>query len=594
MDKIAILDAGSQYGKLIDKIIRELNCDTDLFPLNVDASELCGYKGIVISGGPDSIYEPDAIECDLNIFKLNVPVLGICYGMQLINHLFSGTVIKSDKRQDGQKIINIMDSKLFNNMSQNQKVLLTHGDRIDLLSDDFKVIAKHNDEISAIEHIVLDIYGVQFHPEVDLTENGILIFKNFLFNICQVEPCHTIENRFDDIIISIKNMVKDKKVIMLISGGVDSTICLALLHLALDKKQIHAMHINNGFLREDDICAIDYLKKLYEITILDKQDLFYNGTTVINGEETNRLCETSDPEQKRKIIGDCFIKAIDECFRSIKDDVLLVQGTLRPDLIESGSKLASTNANIIKTHHNDTQTIRRLRDRGLIVEPLKDLHKSEVRKLGLLLELDPRIIFRQPFPGPGLAIRILCSQKLDTIEFNDIRNKLSQYKKADYDFRLLPFKSVGISGDCRSYAFAVAIIGKYDDEIYSCASDLLHKIPGINRVLYVIDSDCNVEPVNVKLDKDNVQLLRKIDAKISAIKVMNVDQMPIILLPIGSENKKSIVIRPVTTLDFMTALPTRLSYEILSGFAEIIKEFDDISHVFVDLTSKPPGTIEYE
>jgi GMP synthase (glutamine-hydrolysing) len=594
MDKIAILDAGSQYGKLIDKIIRELNCDTDLFPLNVDATELVGYKGIVISGGPDSIYEPDAIECDPDLFKLNVPVLGICYGMQLINHLFAGTVVKSDKRQDGQKIINIMNSKLFNGMSENQKVLLTHGDRIDLLSEDFKVIATHNGEISAIEHFVLEIYGVQFHPEVDLTENGILIFQNFLFDICHLEPCHTIENKLNDIIIYIKNIVKNKKVIMLISGGVDSTVCLALLHLALDEKQIHAMHINNGFLRENDIYAIDYLKELYEITILDKQDLFYNGTTVIDGKESDKLCETSDPEQKRKIIGDCFIKAIDECFHSVKDDILLVQGTLRPDLIESASKLASTNANIIKTHHNDTQMVRKLRDRELIVEPLKDLHKSEVRKLGLLLGLDLDIIFRQPFPGPGLAIRIVCSQEIDTTEFNDIKNKLSQYKKADYDFKLLPFKSVGISGDCRSYAFAVAIIGKYDDEIYSFASELLQNIPGINRVLYATDNDCNVESVDVRLNKDNVQLLRKIDAQISAIKVMNVDQMPIILLPIGSDNKKSIVLRPVTTMDFMTALPAKLSHETLSGFAGIIRKFDDISHVFVDLTSKPPGTIEYE
>lgn len=610
MDKIAILDAGSQYIKLIDLNIRELNCYTDVIPLNVPAKQLLNYKGIIISGGPDSVYHENAIKCDPKIFELNIPVLGICYGLQLLNLMFGGTVIQKLIREDGRKQIKIIsESKLFGKMENNQKVLLTHGDSIDKIANNFKITAMSDDCISAIEHETLPLYGVQFHPEVELTENGKQIFSNFLMDICHAEPTYTMQNRLDGLLTVIRETVGNKKVIMLVSGGVDSTVCLALLHQALNKDQIHSVHIDHGFLRKKDGDVIKKLNDMgYCINILDRKAIFRNSKTKIDCIETNELCFIMEPEQKRKIIGDCFIKVIDGYFEELnlkQEDCLLVQGTLRPDLIESASKLASGKADTIKTHHNDTKLVREMRDKGLILEPLKDLHKNEVRKIGICLGLDHSLIYRHPFPGPGLAIRIICTPKLDLNEYDAARYSLISYKKImninDYELTALPFKSVGIQGDCRTYSFAVSISGKYDDKIYEYALDIPQKIKTINRVLYMIsDFDCDFKLANVKLCNEDVTLLKEVDSHITDMLSStpiydSISQMPVILLPFGRNGKKSIVLRPIVTGDFMTALPYKISFEVLEKIREFITtQFEEISHVFVDLTSKPPGTIEYE
>jgi GMP synthase (glutamine-hydrolysing) len=613
MDKVVILDAGSQYIKLIDKNIRDLECNTDILPLNTQADKLKNYKGIVISGGPDSVYAPNAIKCDPVIFDLNIPILGICYGMQLMNYMFNGTVVKKFVREDGQKTIRISkSSKLFHNMEDYQKVLLTHGDSVESLGDNFKITAMSGDLISGIEHTQFPIYGVQFHPEVELTENGVQIFKNFLFNICDLKPTYTIQNRLDELLNTIKLTVENKKVIMLVSGGVDSTVCLALLHKALNKDQIHSIHIDHGFLRKKEHEVIAYLNSLgYNINVLDKKDLFKHGKTIIDGKETKELYQVIEPEQKRKIIGDCFIRTVDGYFDELglkQEECLLVQGTLRPDLIESASKLASGKADTIKTHHNDTKLVRDMRDKGLILEPLKDLHKNEVRKLGIVLGLDHSLVYRHPFPGPGLAIRTVCTPIIDLDEFMDVANLVNKYKQEnnmnDYTLTVLPFKTVGVQGDCRTYSFAVAISGPYyHPNFHKYVLDIPQKIKQVNRVLFTINNIYDHTISSVSLCENDINLLREVDDLINSLLCgteyyNKISQMPIILLPVGEDNKKSIVMRPVVTNDFMTALP----FEFPNGFKfletvydELMEKFSDtISYVFVDLTGKPPGTIEYE
>jgi len=604
MNKIAILDAGSQYGKLIDRTIRELNCETEIFPLTVDITEISDYAGIIISGSPDSVYDSNSIKCDPNLFELNIPILGICYGFQLMNYLSGGTIVKNPIREDGQIMIAIdTTSVLFKDLDENQNVLLTHGDSVDIIAADYKIIARSPNSIAGIEHISKQIYGLQFHPEVDLTENGSSIFKNFLFNICKLTPTFTLDNRLNSMIDDIRSHVKTKKVIMLVSGGVDSSVCLALLCKALDHNQIHAVHIDTGFLRKCDQHVIDHMNKLgFNITVINAKNDFYNGQTMIDGVMSDKLCNTVEPESKRKIIGDTFMKVIDKHFDELQlksEDCLLVQGTLRPDLIESASKLASNKADTIKTHHNDTKLVREMRDKGLILEPLKDLHKNEVRRLGIELGLEHDMVYRHPFPGPGLAIRTICTPLLDSrcrADFEDVKIELARYETGEYGLELLPIKTVGIQGDCRTYSYICSITGPYTDDLYRLAREIPQKVKGINRVIYNTGTH-GLSLIELSLTEDNMNLLRDVDELLNDVfkpLYSQISQMPIILLPIGLEGKKSIVLRPIMTNDFMTALPYRIPLEYLITTQNVLKSFDAISNLFVDLTSKPPGTIEYE
>jgi GMP synthase (glutamine-hydrolysing) len=408
---VLILDAGSQYIKLIDKIIRNLGYKTDIMALNVDISLVNAndFGAIIISGGPSSVYEPNAIKCDPELFNLGIPILGICYGMQLINYLTGGIVCKKLVREDGVHDINIIkdESLLFHNMDKKQQVLLTHGDSLETISDNYKITSTSSNSttnmiiVTSIENTQKKIYGVQFHPEVDITPNGQQMFYNFFTHIAGLEASYTIDNRLNEITENIKMIVGDKKVIMLVSGGVDSSVCLALLHKVIPKDQIIAVHIDHGFLRKTEHHIIDTLNKLYGVTILDAKNDFYNGTTHIDGQLVGPLKTIIEPEQKRKIIGNMFINVIDSYFDRLgidKNQALLVQGTLRPDLIESSSSMATVGkAATIKTHHNDTQLVRDMRAKGLILEPLKDFHKSEVRSLGKQLGLTDEIVNRHPF-----------------------------------------------------------------------------------------------------------------------------------------------------------------------------------------------------
>lgn len=306
-----------------------------------------------------------------------------------------------------------------------QQVLLTHGDSIDKVAENFRPIAQSSSFCAGIFNEKLRLYGVQFHPEVDLTQNGKIMLKNFLFDITGLTGNYTMQGRELECIKYIKDTVGSNKVLVLVSGGVDSTVCAALLHKALRQDQIIAIHIDNGFMRKNESSKVQHsLQKVgLNLRVVNAATSFSEGTTIIPIDKhennsrtkiTKMLCMTSDPEEKRKIIGDVFVKTSDEIIADLNlkaDEVFLAQGTLRPDLIESASCLASSKADVIKTHHNDSELIRKLRLQGRVVEPLKDFHKDEVRILGRDLGLPAEIVMRHPFPGPGLAIRILCAEE---------------------------------------------------------------------------------------------------------------------------------------------------------------------------------------
>lgn len=610
-EKLAILDAGAQYGKVIDRKSRELGVESDLLPLNTPTSELIDkeYKAIIISGSSNSVDADDAPDYDSKIFSLNIPTLGICYGMQLMNYSNGGDISKETTREDGPCTIDVdSNSLLFAGLEKHQQVLMSHGDSVtpDTLAPGFKANAfSKNNIIAGIEDHSRNLYGVQFHPEVDLTLNGKKILKNFLYSIAGFSGDYTAQDRQQQAIDYIKNTVGNKKVMMLVSGGVDSTVCAILLAKAIDPKNIYALHIDNGFMRKNESIQVKQTLKDagINIVVVDATKDFYQP-----------LEKVTNSEEKRRIIGDTFMKVSQKAIQDLNldpTDVVLAQGTLRPDLIESASKTVSKNAATIKTHHNDTPKVRELRDQGKVVEPLSQYHKDEVRILGSNLGISPEIVGRQPFPGPGLAIRIICAEEpYITPEFDDINQQLKKYCSKDISITLLPIQTVGVQGDGRTYSYLAGISGKKNwDKLFYLAQEIPKKIHQINRVAYIFGEKVNgpikqitptfLEPETIKQLQIADDIANKILFKHGLLKSLS--QVPIVSFPIdfGIPGNRSIAIRTFITNDFMTGVPARpgkdIPKEVLEELVhEILSNTPNISRVAYDLTSKPPGTTEWE
>ncbi|VDP08767.1 unnamed protein product [Soboliphyme baturini] len=551
------------------------------------------------------------------------------------------------------------------NLNAKESVLLTHGDSIDQVATEFKVIARSGGAVAGISSDQLKIYGLQFHPEVDLTTCGLQILKNFLITIAGCQQTYTLRNRQQQCMNEICNTVKDKKVLMLCSGGVDSTVCAALLTRALGKDRVKAVLIDNGFMRRNEATLVhDSLKAIgLHVEVRYMGYVFYYATTELHTDTmgcitTESLCQTTDPEIKRRIIGDTFMRVVKETLghSSIgQGDMFLAQGTLRPDLIESASSLASANADAIKTHHNDTELVRKFRSHGRLIEILKDFHKDEVRALGVELGLPDSIINRHPFPGPGLAVRILCCvEPFRCKDFNDtqtllravaqlyafiqrenhitekIRHCLSEAeyewlyhctKNVQLNATLLPIRTVGVQGDHRSYSYVAAVSSNCSSVPWGHMLRLAKVIPKvlhkINRVVYVIGpivehpvhdvtpTFLTSLPIAVAREADfvahEVLLKRNLTNAIS--------QMPVVLIPVhfdrpveSSDHPSilwSVCLRPFITKDFMTGVPAEPGKDIPSDVPNsladsVLKKVPFLSRVVYDLTPKPPGTVEWE
>ena len=601
--KIAILDAGAQYCKVIDRRIRELNVETDILPLTTPENELRQYKGIIISGGPQSTYSDSAPEYNKEIFNLGIPVLGICYGMQLMNSVFNGEIIKQARREDCETDI-IINTKceLFKDLKSKQQVLMSHGDSVEVPGIGFEIIAKSGSIIAAVQNQKRKLYGTQFHPEVDLTLNGKKMLDNFLYGICGCKGNYTMNNRIDSSINYIRKTAGNTPVLVLVSGGVDSSVTALLLSKAT--KNTYAVHIDTGFMRKDEsMKVVKALKNtgVQNLHFYDASEEFYAALQgVIN------------PETKRQIIGNKFIEVTDRAIKKLNLDLektFIAQGTLRPDLIESASELVSKTANTIKTHHNDTEFVREKRKSGMIIEPNKDWHKDEVRLVGKKLGLPENLVWRQPFPGPGLAIRIICAEKpYLTDNFKELNERLRTISKP-FSSTILPIRTVGVQGDDRTYSYVAALSGKPDwKKLKALANEIPKQIHQINRVVYIFgesfENDIKEIPPTY-LAKKITSILQEADEIVNASllkhKLMKkISQMPVILLPIGFEHfgKRSIALRPFITNDFMTGMPAipgnDISLDCLNEMVEKILKIKGISRVVYDLTSKPPGTTEWE
>lgn len=505
---ILILDFCGQYNQLIARRVRECNVYCEIVGHDISAEEVKkrGAKGVIFTGGPASVYGENAPKCDPDIFTLGIPVLGICYGMQIMTHTLGGEVLKADKREYGETDVVFENSKLFDDFDNRNICLMSHTDYVNKLPNGFKRIAYTQDcPYAGIENSDKGFYGIQFHPEVNNTVNGTKIIDNFVKKICGCSGNWKMSSFAKETVKALREKIGDGKALCALSGGVDSSVAAALLNEAIGEN-LTCIFVDHGLMRKNEGDEVE--------EVFGKR--FKSKFIRVDAEERflSRLKGVEEPEQKRKIIGEEFIKVFEEEAKKIGVVDYLVQGTIYPDVVESGKGIGAT----IKSHHN-VGGLPDCVDFKEIVEPLRDLFKDEVRKVGRELGIPDYLVDRQPFPGPGLAIRVIgdiTKEKLDILrdadyifreemERDGINNEANQYFAA-----LTNVKSVGVMGDYRTYDYMV-------------------------------------------------------------------------------------VLRAVTTVDFMTATFTRVPYETLEKVsARIVNEVKHVNRVVYDITGKPPATIEYE
>ena len=623
MEKIVVLDFGSQYAHLIAKRFRALGYYSEIELPSCDVEKLWDAKGIVFSGGPASVYDEKTPDFNSRILDLDVPILGLCYGHYIVHLGYNGKVGKAEVGEFGFAQLNIrkeLNSPLFKGIDPQQQVWMSHQDGVLSMGDGFEVIGSTKDcPFAATQNLAKKRFSLQCHCEVKDTPCGNQIFENFA-QYCQMPKNWDEDAVLNHIIEDTKKQAGDKNVLLFLSGGVDSTVAFALLNKALGQDRVLGLHIDNGFMRKNESSNVDKAYRGHNFNNFVVKDASESFLSAIAG--------LTDPQKKRMAVGENFITVRDNFVKEQNLDenrYMLAQGTLYPDIIESGG---TKNSHTIKTHHNRVEGIQKLIEKGLIIEPLKDLYKDEVRRMGKKLGLEDDLVMRHPFPGPGLSINVLCS---DGVLSADDKEELKKAKeefegieitefcencKASLVKTVLPVKSVGVQGDFRTYRFPACLAFKKDEKgffhvpkvrekVEKTSSTITNSARFLNRTVIKLYQKPGVKDEDLVLQKgyctrERLDQLREVDDIVLTELHKNgwydkIFQHLTIDLPYAtSEKKASFVLRPVVSEDVMTARFAWLPMELMDNIVKQIAELDFVDSLYLDCTNKPPATFGWE
>lgn len=595
MKKIVIVDFGGQYTHMIARRVRECHVYSEIvspaqFIPDADTA------GIIFSGSPRSVTDESLTSVQFAISDIQVPLLGICYGHQLIAKLSGGIVESHQFREYGNVPVILFENEfLFRGLDENQSVWMSHGDTVVSLPDDFIITAASSTTpVCSYRHGTKPIFGVQFHPEVSHTVNGGKMLENFI-SLCTIERDWKIENLMTSLTDDIRTRSNGRKLLLLISGGVDSLVALALCARAVGPENIIALHVDTGLMR--------YRESEQVMQYLEALNLSESRLINVSEKFLSRLSTVSEPEEKRKIIGAAFVETMHDFLAARGSDLaqwIFVQGTIYPDTIESGGTQLS---GAIKTHHNRVPEIEAMIEAGNVIEPLREFYKDEVRELGIQLGLPPALVQRRPFPGPGLAIRILAANAPYPLTAEEeMQAKLFGAQKG-LQTRILPVKSVGVQGDDRTYRHPLLLWSDNPEplrwqRIKQIATMAVNTQPAINRVIFSpapVNEKISVQPLAV--NAESVRVLQLVDAVVQEMTegIGEIWQLPVVSLPLFTENgKQCFVLRPIVSADAMTADVYEMEQALLMEIIEKLKEIPEVGYVFYDVTTKPPATIEWE
>lgn len=605
MQGIAVLDAGGQYCHLLARRVRELGVQSHVLPIDTTAEQLGEISGIIISGGPRSVTEPGSPRVHPSVLSMGVPILGICYGHQLLAAIMPGGLVKpSHSREYGLARLTLTKADLkvgttgkdlFAGFPQSSRVWMSHGDSVVSLPDGFEVLGETDEcPVAAMGNPDLRMYGVQFHPEVTHTEFGQQLLENFASNVCNCvskwkpSSAETIEAVKAD----IRTIVgPHKKVLFFVSGGVDSSVAYRLCADALGHDRVHGVFVDTGFMRKNESAEVMAAYEQAGFRNVRLRDASAEFLAAV-GIEVN-------PETKRKRIGVAFLAVENDVLAHLPPgEWLLGQGTIYPDTIESGGTRESA---LIKTHHNRVPELLRRIEAGEIVEPLVQFYKDEVREIGRALGLPSRLIEKQPFPGPGLAVRFLCSD--ERAEWSEHPKLSAIANEFQLNARVLPVRGVGVQGDERTYAHVALLTGDYNEQkIVLLSPTITNLLRDVNRVAFWAGSkgsidDFQVEPTTTS--REGLDVLREADARVRDILAeydtqKRIWQCPVVMLPLKRQGESAIAIRPVESHDGMTAQYSKLPWPLIERITGAVLQVPGVGALLYDVTNKPPATIEWE
>jgi len=603
-DAVAVIDFGGQYAHLIATKVRRHHVLAEIRQPEDPTNDLRRYKGIIVSGSPALASQGDESTYNKEIYDLDIPILGLCFGHQEMAKHYGGTVVHGGREWAQSDMQLVREHPLFEGLGPVERVWMSHFDSVADIGPDFEELGYtmlggtgNVHRYAAIGSDKLRRYGFQFHPEVDDTVHGDTMIANFVINICGCKPTWVMGGYIEEELDRIRRQVGDRSVFLLASGGVDSTVAAKLFGRALGAERLRLLHIDNGLMRKSESQSV--LGMFKDLGLAENLH-FVDATEDFLG----ALGDEVEPEKKRAIIGNTFIDVFErEAKRLGIEDHLLGQGTIYPDTIETGG---TKRADTIKTHHNRVPIISRMIEEGKVIEPLSELYKVEVRELGEKLGIPNDLVWRHPFPGPGLGVRLLCSTGQEAISNLDSLSATVAGEGARFglDAKVLPIKSVGVKADVRSYEHPVMLSGDVEwTQLLEAAGTILKTAKGINRCVWNLGPGA---PISLKalpagIRSERLELLREVDHLVmDGLRrhgiYDSIWQCPTVLAPleIDGNGEELCIIRPVHSERAMTASAAQLPPTLVRELQESILTLPGISGLSLDLTSKPPGTIEWE